>query len=56
MTGRKTIFPNVMLSPVRPRRTKDTAVNQCEKRSKGVKRSIFLPERPAEIRTRPMRR
>ena len=34
MTGNNNIFPKVMLRPVRPRMTKDTAVSQWENRSK----------------------
>ncbi len=52
-SGSSTILPKVMFNPVRPRRTKDAAVSQCENRSKALKRTIFLPERPADIRIRP---
>ena len=52
--GSSTIFPNVMFNPVKPRTTKDTAVTQWEKRSKELKRGTFCPERPFEIRSRPM--
>jgi hypothetical protein len=54
ISGSSRIFPNVIFSPVRPRTTKETAVTQCEKRSKPLKRGIFIPERPLEIRIRPM--
>ena len=54
MSGNSTSLPKVMFSPVRPRMTNDTAVSQCEKRSKALKRRIFCPDRPAEIRIRPM--
>jgi hypothetical protein len=56
MTGTSRILPNVMLSPVSPRTTNETAVSQCEKRSNALKRRTFWPERPAEIRVRPMMR
>ena len=34
--------------------TNDAAVSQCEKRSKELNRSTLCPERPFEIRRRPM--
>ncbi len=49
-------LPEGDVQPVRPSNTKDTAVSQCEKRSKLLKRRTFLPERPAEIRIRPKTR
>ena len=53
-SGKSTILPKVMFKPVKPRMTKETAVSQCENRSKALKRRIFWPERPAAIRIRPM--
>ena len=53
MSGSSRSFPKVIFSPVKARTTKDTAVSQCEKRSKALKRDTFLPARPAEIRICP---
>src|SRR5277367_3395315 len=49
INGNSAYLPNVMLSPVSPRMTKQVAVIQCTKRSKALKRTIFTPERPDSI-------
>ena len=54
--GKSRLFPKVMFRPVKPSATKDTAVSQCEKRSKSLKRGTLVPDRPAEIRSRPIAR
>jgi hypothetical protein len=43
-----------MFNPVRASTTKEDAVNQCENRSNALKRCTFHPDRPAEMRSRPM--
>ena len=43
ISGKSRILPKVMFRPVRPRTTKETAVSQCENRSKALKRGDLLP-------------
>jgi len=44
----------VMFSPVKRARQRLLQSGQWEKRSKALKRGTLAPERPAEIRIRPM--
>ena len=53
ISGNSSSFPKVMLSPVKPSSTKHVAVSQWENRSNELNRSTLMPERPAEIRSRP---
>ena len=53
ITGSNATLPKVMLSPVNASKTKHVAVIQCTKRSKALKRTMLMPERPDLMRTMP---
>ena len=46
ISGKSTILPKVMFSPVRPRMTKETAVSQCDKSLEGLEAQDLLSGTP----------